>query len=1068
MKQSSTIFCTATNLRTHEGQRKTRLYRSSLFIMVLLQLMSFVAFAQDKVLTGAVRDQSGGGLPGVSVKIKGTQIGTSTLSDGKFSIKIPSSQANPIVVVSYVGYQTQEVAVNNQSNITITLKETDENLDEVVVVGYGTKKKATLTGAVATVGAEAFSDKGSLASPLQALQGQVPGAIITRSSSAPGDESWSVKLRGAVSKNATDPLVIIDGVAADSFRELRLLNPSDIDNISFLKDASAAIYGSRAAGGVILVTTKKAKLGKTVVEYGGSYTRKEVGLQPRLMSLDEWANGVIAARTNDGFKADDVWIRYANLALQNKGGYFDMTKTANPISGAFTDVKDLVFLDNNWSDVLWGGANSTQHDLSISGRDEKSGYRLSLGYLNDGGILQYGNNNNKRYNLRLNNNFQLSKKITVESVIAYNRQQQVAPTMIGNVINQGYPQPGLPTQSLTGKPYAWGGQYTPNSFAEYGGDNKLKVSQLSISENFKYQITNDLNFSANLGYNNSNANRDAQQNSIQWFNYSGTEIVQTNPTQPASYFQKSNGATDFYSATALLQYTKTIKQDHDIDVTVGTQYERNEYDYFWTQVLDINSSLNVLSGTGATTSNKTKEHYAIGSYFGRASYNYKSKYLLDVNGRYDGSSRFLRVNRWNGFYGVSGGWRISREDFLSDVKFINELKLRASYGILGNQSGIDLYDGRQLYQANSGTGAYLGPGKVSTVTTIGKIPSFNRTWERIKNYNIGLDFALLNNRLSGSAEWFMKKNENMLLSQTYSAVLGADAPDANIGKFETHGYEGTINWVDKIGSVGYRIGGVITYAKNKLVDFGGANVTNQGFNGTVQGSPLNSVFGLQYAGRIQSEAQRQAYLDKYNVGNGVGLSSAIRVGDNMFKDVNGDGILNTKDLVYLGTDDPQLSYSFNGGIDWKGFDFSFVFQGAAQRTVFRDDVNWRIPFRSVYLNTTNQSVGDNWTPENRSAHFPKYSTDGAINTYNYQASSWSVENGAYIRLKNVVLGYTLPSALLSKTKVISKLRVYASGSDLWEATIINDGWDPEATRTVSAAQRYPFNRYVTFGLNATF
>jgi hypothetical protein len=273
---------------------------------------------------------------------------------------------------------------------------------------------------------------------------------------------------------------------------------------------------------------------------------------------------------------------------------------------------------------------------------------------------------------------------------------------------------------------------------------------------------------------------------------------------------------------------------------------------------------------------------------------------------------------------------------------------------------------------------------------------------------------------------------------------------------------------DNIVDFTYRFGGVFTYATNKLIDFGGANVTNQGFNGAVQGNPLNSVFGLVYAGRIQSEAERQAYLDKFNVGNGIGLSSAIRVGDNMYFDNNGDGKLDLNDLVYLGSNDPKISYSFNIGFDWKGFDFQTIFQGAGERTIFRDDVNWRQPFRSVYLNTSNQSVDNHWTPSNTGAHFPKYSTNGTINSYNYQASSWSVENGAYLRLKNVILGYTIPAELIKRTKVLSRLRIYASGTDLWEDTKINDGWDPEATREVSAAQRYPFNRTITFGLNATF
>ncbi|HTN19734.1 MAG TPA: TonB-dependent receptor [Pelobium sp.] len=1038
------------------------------FFLVYVGLtLSIGVFAQQHNVKGKVVDiTTNETIIGASIKVKGSNIGTQTDVNGNFTLNVPDGG---LLLVSYLGYKPVEIPAKFNSPMVINLQVDDKQLSEVVVVGYGTQKKETLTGSVAKVDAKAFEDKGSLASPLQALQGQVPGVIITRGSSAPGDESWSLKLRGAVSATSTEPLVIIDGVAASSFRELRLINPSDIDNISFLKDAAAAIYGSRAAGGVVLVTTKKAKLGKAVIAYNGSYTRKFVGLQPHLMSLDQWANGVIEARTNDGFGADDVWIRYANLALANKGGYIDARDITNqPVKGAFNDVKDFVFLNNNWSDVLWGGANSQQHDISVSGRNEKSGYRLSLGYTNDDGILKYGNNTNKRYNIRLNNDFKVFDKVSVESVIAYNRQDQVAPSLLGNIANGGYPQPGLPTQTLTGKPYAWGGQYTPTAFGTYGGDNRLNVSAINISETFKYQIYKDLQFVTNLGYNNSIATRDLQKNSIEWYNYEGDILVQTNPSQANSSYQKTFAKTDFYSATAYLNYNKTLAKNHNFGATLGTQYERNEYDSNGTTILDINSSLSTINGNGLVTPSYQKDHYALGSYFGRFNYNYKSKYLLEANARYDGSSKFLADNRWNFFYGFSGGWRLSEEDIVRDLNVFNELKLRASYGIVGNQSGIDLYDGQQLYNSVLGGGAYLGGGKVNYVTTNGRLVSFDRTWEKIHNYNVALDFSLLNNRLSGTAEWFIKKNNNMFLNQAYPTLLGANAPTANIGKFESKGWEGILNWNDKTGDWAYNIGGSVTYAKNNLIDFGGKNVTAQGFNGAVESYPLNSIFGLKYAGRIQTQEQAQAYLNKYNVGNGIGLNSKIGVGDNKYEDVNGDGVLDTKDLVYLGTDDPQLSYSVNAGASYKGFDFSVIFQGAGERTTFREDLNWRQPFRSVYLNTTNQSVGDHWTPQTTDGHFPRYSTDGSVNAYNYQASSWSAENGAYLRLKNVVLGYTLPQALVDKTKAFSKLRVYVSGQDLWEISHINDGWDPEATRTVSTYQRYPFNRFFTAGINATF
>lgn len=1039
-----------------------------LVAIAFLFICPLLSEAQVKTVSGTVLDATTAKpVVGASVVVKGTTTGITTDDNGSFSFQVAETA---VLQVTAVGYSGVDVNANaDLSNILLTPKAGD--LEQVVVVGYGTQRKATLTGSVATVDAKAFQDRGPLASPLQALQGQIPGAIVTRGSGAAGDESWAIKLRGAVSTKSVEPLVIIDGVAFDSFRELRLLNPSDIESMSFLKDAAAAIYGSRAAGGVILVTTKKGKTGKSRIELNSSYTHKKVGLQPRLMSLDEWADGVIVARTNDGFDENDVWIRYANLAKANKNGYIDTRDLSNtPIPGAFTDVKDFMFLDNNWTDILWGSAGSTQNDVSISGRGEKASYRLSLGYFLDQGTLRWGNNTNERYNMRLNNEFKVSDKFNIESVISFSFQNQVVPTMIGNTLGQGYPQPGFPSATLTGKPYAWGGQYTPNWFAELGGDNNLKVKSTNISETFRYKFNNQLQWVSTLGFNTSTATRDMVQNKIDWYNYEGDLLVQTNPTQVNSFYQKSTAVTDFYSASSYLQYKNTFKTHHNLTGTFGTQYEFNDYDTYSVRITDINPSLSALNGSGVTTTTRARNQYAMGSYFSRINYDFKSKYMFEVNGRYDGSSKFARQNRWNFFYGMSAGWRLSEEDFLKNSDIINDLKLRASYGIVGNQAGIDLYDGVQLYNFNTATGAFLGGEKVSNVTTNGRLVSFDRTWERINNYNFALDFSVLDRKLSGTLEYFIKKNNNMFLSAQYPSMLGATAPEANIGKFKGSGFEATVTWSDHVGDFSYNLGGVFTYAQNKLIDFGGANVISAGGRvAALQGFPLNSVVGLMYDGKIQSEEQRTEYLNKYLVGNTIGLTNAIRTGDNMYRDANGDGVLTYDDLVYLGSDDPIVSYSFNAGASYKGFDFSVIFQGAADRTIFRDDVNWRQPFRSVYLNTTNQSVGNNWTPENPSAWFPKYSTVGTINAYNYQASSWSVENGAYLRLKNVVLGYKLPSSIAEKTKVFSSFRLYVSGQDLWETTKIKDGWDPEATRTVSSGiQRYPFSRTITIGLNATF
>lgn len=1029
-----------------------------------------VIFAQTKHLTGTVFDESGEPVIGASVMLKGTTIGTVTGMDGDFSLNVPE---NGILVVSYIGYQSQEVPVAGRNTLNLVLLEDTELLDEVVVVGYGVQRKATLTGSVAVVSDKILEDKGALSSPLQAMQGQVPGVIITRNSSAPGDESWGMKVRGAVSANSSDPLIVIDGVAYEGVNAMRNINPDDIQSINFLKDASAAIYGSRAAGGVVLITTKQASEGKTRIDYSGSVTGKYVGLQPRLMSMEQWADALIQARTNDGATMSDTWMQYARLAQQYAGKYIDFDHSANPFPGAFTDVMDMPFIDTNWTDILFGPSASTQHNLAVSGGTAKNLFRLSLGYMYDGSNLQWGNNSNSRYNIRLNNTFQLSDRVRLESMIAYNRQDQVAPSKIGNTLTSSYPQPGLPAATIDGKPYSWGTWLSPNWFAELGGDNNLKVSEINISERFTINLFEDLDWISNLGYNTSNATRDVKHLAIQSFNYTGTKengnvavSQQSNTT-----YRKTSSRRDFYSLSSYLNYAKTYNSVHNFNAMAGTQYELTQFDYFGVEVKDIQPSLDAINGAGditLTDNRGTKWHEAIMSYYSRLNYNYMDKYLLEGLLRYDGSSRF-KTNRWDMFWGASAGWRITEEAFMQNQSIFDDLKFRASYGVVGNQSGIDRYEGQQLYNFTSQSGALLGDGRATILNTDGKIASSGRAWERIQNYNIGLDVTALNNKLTGSVDYFQKKNNNMLITITYPGILGDNAGYSNSGKFEAYGFEGILDWRDKIGSVGYNIGGTFTFYDNKLTDIGTTSVLAAGFRGQQQGYALNSVFGYKYVGKIQTEEQRQEYLSKYLTGNSIGLTDAVRLGDNMFEDSNADGVLDYNDLHWLGSDDPKISYSFHFGLDWNNFDLSVIFQGAAKRTIFRSqDNSWTVPMRSSYLNSTNQSVGNIWSPETPNARYPTYTNNSTINNYNYQPSSWTVENGSYLRLKNVTVGYNVPKVFLNKTGTFEACRFYVSGVDLWEITHINDGWDPEASRGVSGVGRYPFVRTVTFGLNLTF
>ena len=1040
-----------------------------------LFLLLHGAVMAQTTITGTVIDQTNEPLIGVTVQVEGQMGGTVTDFDGNYSIKVDNDDVS--LKFSYIGYKDQIIPVKGKTVINLTMKEDAEVLEEVVVVGYGTQKKESLTGAVTVIDSKAFEQKGGLSSPLQALQGQVAGVMITRSSSAPGDESWAMNLRGASSMNATEPLVIIDGVAANSVSDMRLLNSNDIESINFLKDGSAAIYGSRAAGGVVLITTKKGKEGKLKIDYGGSATYKVVGLQPELMNVDQWASGLMQTLVNDGMTGD-VWYTYAQLAQKYKGTYIDLQTTANPFgNAAFTDVKDFVFNDDvNWLSSLFGNTWSQNHSLSLSGGTEKSAYRLSFNYLYDGSTLQYGNNNNKRFNARFNNSYKLNSIFTLESNIAYSRQEQVAPTMISSALTTSMPQPGLPLRSIDGKPYAWGTWGSPVAKIEEGGDNKLSVSSINISETLKAKITDWLDANVNVGYNTSEARRKTIRNSITYYNYAGNSETLQDPAQSNSYFQQTSSRTDFYSVSGYVNGHKTFKDIHNLSVMIGAQYELKDMEMFGARYYDIIEGLDVINGSGTlvlsdNTNGSNNYKNAIMSYFGRVNYDFNSLYLIEFNARYDGSSKFQPENRWDFFWGASLGWRINQEKFMKGINWISNLKLRVSYAEMGNQSGISNYDGYQFYNLHSLDGAYVGSDRLTSIRTSGTFASTTRQWERIKNYNAALDFGfnILGGNLSGTLEVFQKRNDNMLVAITYPAVLGDKAPSANAGKFKDWGFEASGTYNGHIGKdISWHIGGNITFARNELTDYGGTNVIKSGYTSTQQGYSLNSIFGMRYGGKIQNEEMLKAYLAKYYPNNGIGMPANLRVGDNMFCDENGDGVLDFNDYIYLGSDTPEISYSVNLGGSWKGFDLNIVFQGSANRFVYRDIDNWTVPFRNKYSNFTTASIGNTWTPDNPDAYYSPYTLDANIIAYDYQASSLTAQDGRYIRLKDVTIGYNVPARFLTPLKVVQSAHVYVTGNDLWETSKISDGWDPEASRNASGTGRYPFTRNFTFGLNLGF
>jgi len=1092
-----------------------RLHRNvfpSFLLLIFFIVFDFTAMAQTtKTVSGRViNSATGEPVAGASVHAKGVRGGTTTDTLGVFKWNVPVSAST--LVISSVGFKDIEMAVGVSGVLNVGLTATGKDLGEVVVVGYGTQKRATLTGAVATVDAKAFKDRGVVSNPLSSLQGQVPGVIVTRSSAAPGQEGWSFQIRGASSINNVDPLVLVDGIPLSDLNALNSINPQDIDNMSFLKDASAAIYGSRAAAGVVLITTKRAKSGRSTIEYSGSVSQKRMGLSPEFLNGDQYGKYMLQAISNASPNgvADPTWIwtKYANAWINRPdSGYIDKTVPGYVDNIGFTDVKDYTFFNTNPIDILWGKgrAISTQHDISISARTDKMGYRLSLGYLNDGSMLKWGDNYNHRYTVTLAHDYTFSPKLKITSNISLQKNNVVVPSR-QNVIDYSS-QPGFPVSTINGKPYAWGTQPGRNWLLELGGDNKTYDTRAFLNTRLEYNITKDLNFIAQVGYNWASKDIRVEYNSIpQIYNYAETYQYQGNPTQTQSYYQRSNTQDVYYNVNSYLQYKKTIKNDHNIGVTAGASYERDEYDSYSTTTTYLANndvpSLGLGLGDNTTHSNgETQNHWALGSAFGRVNYTYKDKYLFEAQGRYDGNSRFYQANRWLFYSGLSAGWRISQEKFMENAKFINELKLRGSYGTAGGQGGKDangnLLIGYSDYipTVNIGSsGPILGGYSSRSVTAApsGTIIDSTKTWEKLVNKNVGVDFAVLNSRLTGSFDYFWKENQNMFIYQQFPSVLGAQPPYRNIGDLKVWGWEMSLAWRDKIGKVTYHVGGTLTDNNNKIVKLLGANNITMGQR-NIQGYAINSYFGLQYAGRIQTDKQASDYAS-FVPGNSVSMPGATQIikGMNMYKDVNGDGTLTNAgasqhllaktdasgkpvgdgDVVYLGRSDPRFVFAINMGAEYAGFDFSVVFQGVGQRKIYRRS-DWSVPFGTIWQGHANWWVGKTWTPDNPNAPLPILTTAnqggyGNYNGYDYQISDWSMQNGAYIRLKNIVVGYTLPQQIARHAK-IQGLRVYVSGNDLWELTHVQDKWDPEQTNNIaSGSQRYPFYRLLTFGVNATF
>lgn len=1089
---------------------------------------------QAGTVRGKVVDNNGEPVIGANVMIKGTTNGVITDIDGNFTL----NNAKGTLVISYIGYKTVELPIGSKTNFNVKLVEDSELLGEVVVTGYGSAKKASLTSAITQVkGDEVFKSRG-ISNTTLALQGEVPGMVITRGSTRPGSEDAKVKIRGDVSLNGNDPLVIIDGVSG-SLNELNSMDGNDIENISVLKDASAAIYGARSASGVILVTTKRGKKGKAQVSYSGMVSRTIDGIQSPLTNNQQWLDMFFEAQYYDTAASNpnltDPREIYQNVnwwifADQNFGGTSQVKNKDGQWVANYGDIdpdtgapmvysRDKLFnalrngksffvrnkagnieswMPNNYIlDAFYGQATSQKHSVSISGADDKFAYRASLSYSDANSQLKVAEDGEKKYGARLNMDYQPIDMVKFETGMSYERRDVTTPS---TDVGGGYFDPwfwaflnengdAYDTFSKTRNPY--GGLLQ-------GGRNKAQLATYRAIGKVTFDFdkyVKGFNISANAAYKLVREDYTEQKNEVQYYDWVGNKTGSKNG--PGS-LKEQNKKWENVTLGAFANYDRTFMDVHHVKAMLGMTAEQETYKQVGAKrnmgPLYPGSDLVDLDVWVSGTNNEAyggQDSWGFVSYLTRLNYDYAGKYLIEFLGRRDGSSKLVKEQRWKNFYSVSGGWIVSNEEFMKPLTWLSNLKLRYNYGKMGSVNGIGNYESYALIKTES-TLLGISP-SAHTSFRLDGMRSTERSWETIDSHNAGVDISFLNNRLSGSFDYFVKTNTGMFIGVTYPSVLGAGAPKSNDGKFRTKGWEAMLNWRDQIGSVKYNLGFSLADYKSKVLQF--TDMTNVPLPGTLGsgdrnenwdgkknyylvGKSLTPVYVFQTDGIFQTQEEVDAYYEMYywnadhtgpKDGNIIPApansgTSRLRPGARKVVDLDGDGTITKKDIYYAGDRDPHLTFTIKAGLEWKGFDVNAFFQGVGNQVLLRrGQVTY--PWATNYVMQNKYYMGKTWTPDNRDAEYTIASRDQSFNNWNYQYKDISLQKNRYIRLKSLVVGYTLPQQWTAKAG-LNRVRVYFSGDDLWEWTKVKDGYDPEYGE--ESNNSFPFSRLLSFGVDVTF
>ncbi|GAB3691015.1 TonB-dependent receptor [Spirosoma flavus] len=998
-------------------------------------------------ITGTVKSQSGETLPGINVVIKNTTRGTSTDANGKFTIDAP---ANSILVFSGIGFATQEIAINNRTRLDVTLASDNKQLDEVVVIGYGTQKRESLTNSVAQIGAEEIARR-PVSNIQQSLQGQLPGVTVLDQGGSPGRSTTAIRVRGITtfningigntsgSNNGTggydmsknDALVIVDGIE----QRLQDINPDDIETISILKDAaSTAIYGSRATNGVVLVTTKRAKGSKVQVDYNGYYAIQNSINTPHMMGIEEYMRMQVAAYTNAG---SPLPARFTEQSIQ---AYVTATD------------REKYPLPNTWFQTVLHAAPQQNHTLSVAGGGEALRTRLSLRYQDQGGIIT--NYNSKIGEIRLNTDYTISPKLRVSGDINYRYNYSQTPAIDPvNFILHG---------SLWAVPKYADGTYglstqgnNPIMYAEISGLNKRFADYLTGSVKGEWDIAEGLTFSTQLAargyftqeknFANSYVNTDKNTNI--------TKTVANNTLNEVRNTLRE------YTLISLLTYSKNVG-DHNFKGLLGYSQIGNTQNFltayrerfFNNDIQSIGQGAN--DGTKSNSGNDAV--YGLRSYFGRINYDYNGKYLVEVNGRYDGSSKFTGDKIYSFFPSFSAGWRLSKEAFWEGLQStVSDLKLRGSWGITGNQS-VDLYS----YYASLKASGYDFNGAAVQGYRQTNLANTNLGWESTTQLDLGLDASFLRGRLNLTVDYYRKLTNDILLNLDIPATVGLIASPQNAGSVENKGLEISLNYRGAKSSSGfqYNLGGNFSMNENKVVDLKGTGPYLIGSDIDPRyiiavGLPINALWGYKTAGLFQSQAEIDGYKATY--------AANTKPGDVKYIDTNGDGKIDANDMTNIGNTFPKFTFGLNSNFSFKNFELTLLFQGAAKvdtrlAGALAEMGNQEGFTHSIYTNNY-------WTPTNTDARFPR---PLKFDLRNVATSDRLIIDGSYVRLKNIQLAYNLPVALANKVR-LNRIRAYVSATNVFTISKLNE-WNLDPEVGSGRAVYYPQTSLYTLGLNLNF